>query len=239
MILAIGSGLIGGMQHVLSGPDHLAAVAPLAVAGRRDGWITGLMWGIGHSLGVWALAIVAVLVRELLPLESLSGWAEFLVGFILLGIGAWGLWRVYHPTVTHDHAHQHGDFVHSHLHGESHHHEHDHEHAPDPNAQRAGRGRRAALGVGLLHGVAGTNHLIFGLLPVLAFKVAADRFGYVLAYGVGSIVAMTAFAAVIALVVRRLEIESAAACRGLLLICSLGAIGVGGYWLYLGFSGPA
>ena len=36
MILTLVSGAIAGAFHVLSGPDHLAAVAPLAISSRAQ-----------------------------------------------------------------------------------------------------------------------------------------------------------------------------------------------------------
>src|SRR4028119_1037446 len=44
-------GLLAGLVHALAGPDHLSAVAPLVVEERRSGGATGLLWGLGHSVG--------------------------------------------------------------------------------------------------------------------------------------------------------------------------------------------
>jgi hypothetical protein len=61
------TGALAGIFHVLSGPDHLAAVAPLAAADReRDGW-PGWSWGLGHAAGVVTVAVAAILLRDLLP----------------------------------------------------------------------------------------------------------------------------------------------------------------------------
>jgi len=48
MLAATLAGLAAGLIHVLSGPDHLAAVAPLA-GGRGRAWRAGFLWGLGHS----------------------------------------------------------------------------------------------------------------------------------------------------------------------------------------------
>ena len=48
MTLAL-AGLVAGAVHVLSGPDHLAAIAPYAVADKARSWRTG-------SDGAWATA---------------------------------------------------------------------------------------------------------------------------------------------------------------------------------------
>ena len=58
MFAAALAGLTAGLIHVLSGPDHLAAVAPLA-NDRSRAWRTGFLWGLGHSGGVFAVALLA------------------------------------------------------------------------------------------------------------------------------------------------------------------------------------
>ena len=67
MLTAITGALVSGLAHVLSGPDHLAAVAPLAAADRERGWLAGWTWGIGHASGVVVVAMLAVVLRDLLP----------------------------------------------------------------------------------------------------------------------------------------------------------------------------
>lgn len=99
------AGLAAGILHVLTGPDHLAAVTPLAIENRQRPWRAGFQWGIGHTGGVWLIGLVALALRGLLPFEAMSGWAERMVGVALLAIGAWGLHRALFSTV-HTHAHR-------------------------------------------------------------------------------------------------------------------------------------
>jgi hypothetical protein len=101
-VFAIIAGLAAGFFHVLAGPDHLAAVAPLAVSHERAAWRSGLVWGVGHTAGVMLVGVLLLAFRELLPLDALSAWSERAVGMALVAIGAWGLWSVQRP-----HAHSH------------------------------------------------------------------------------------------------------------------------------------
>lgn len=101
-LLALAAGLAAGFFHVLAGPDHLAAVAPMAADDDRAAWRAGFSWGIGHTAGVLLVGTLLVAFRELLPLEALSAWSERLVGVALLGVGLWGIWRARRP-----HRHQH------------------------------------------------------------------------------------------------------------------------------------
>jgi hypothetical protein len=51
-IIAAWTGLTLGAVQVWMGPDHLAAIAPLAVRRARRAWLPGARWGLGHSAGV-------------------------------------------------------------------------------------------------------------------------------------------------------------------------------------------
>src|SRR4051794_11282215 len=76
LLVAALMGILAGVIHALSGPDHLSAVAPLVINERSRRWRMGLFWGIGHSLGVWIIGLVALVLRGFLPIESLSSWSE-------------------------------------------------------------------------------------------------------------------------------------------------------------------
>src|SRR2546426_10826940 len=68
MISAI-TGLIAGAVHVWSGPDHLAALAPLAVRRPRRAWVPGMRWGLGHSAGVGLIGLLSLWLRDWLPVD--------------------------------------------------------------------------------------------------------------------------------------------------------------------------
>lgn len=101
MLLAVLTGLAAGFLHVLAGPNHLAAVAPLAVSTERAAWRSGLVWGVGHTAGVLLVGVLLLAFRALLPLDALSAWSERAVGAALIAIGVWGLWHVRRPHVDH------------------------------------------------------------------------------------------------------------------------------------------
>jgi hypothetical protein len=112
------AGLAAGLLHVFSGPDHLAAVAPLAADGRRSQWRTGLEWGIGHTTGVVLIALLLLLIRQRLPLDAISGYSERIVGVLLMLVGGWGLWRARSPGIaSHAHAHTGASFAMGTFHG--------------------------------------------------------------------------------------------------------------------------
>lgn len=164
--LSLLAGLAAGGAHVLSGPDHLAAVAPLAIRERGLPWLPGVWWGIGHSCGVWLLAAGAIAFRDWLPVALISTWSERFVGVVLIAIGAWALRRA--ALVGREIE------------------------ADGPRAAAASH-HHSALGIGTVHGLAGATHLL-GVLPALVLPTRTGAVSYVAGFGIGSIVAMAAFA---------------------------------------------
>ena len=210
------TGALAGLFHVLAGPDHLAAVGPLALEGRRRGWIAGWTWGIGHAAGVVLVAALAIFLRDRLPpLEMISAWGERLVGVVLIGVGFWALKR---SARVRQAPHTHGAVSHDHLHVQT-----------GPQWMRRLGHAHASFCLGVLHGIAGTSHFV-GVLPALALPTRAASMTYIAAFGIGTVVAMTAFAAVIGGAARRSRMHDSMH-RMLLTIAALLALVVGGIWL--------
>src|SRR5947208_12952208 len=103
MLLVLG-GVSAGLIHVFSGPDPLAAIAPLAMKRQRGAWLSGLRWGIGHASGVAVVGILSLILRGLLPIDLISSWSDRLVGVLLIGIGLWTLRKA---MLVHAHPHGH------------------------------------------------------------------------------------------------------------------------------------
>lgn len=193
-MFAVFAGLAAGLVHVLAGPDHLAAVAPLSADPDRPAWHAGLQWGLGHTSGVLLVGLLLISVRPLLPVDTLSAYSERIVGLVLLGIGAWGFLRARSPR--------------PHVHAEA----------------------GASFAMGTLHGFAGSSHL-FGILPALALPTQWAAVSYLGGFGVGAVLAMTLFSALIGVVAVQAARRGLNAYRGLLYACSFSAVVVGGVWL--------
>ena len=58
-----GFGLGFGVVHVLTGPDHLSALATLAANDARAFWL-GVQWGVGHSIGLVVVATILLAVSH-------------------------------------------------------------------------------------------------------------------------------------------------------------------------------
>ena len=215
-MLVVVTGAVAGFFHVLSGPDHLAAVAPLAVADRQRGWLAGWTWGIGHAAGVVAVALLAVLLRDALPpVDAISAWSERLVGGVLIAVGLWALRR---STRVKPAAHAHGTLSHDHLHVQA-----------GPAWIRTLGHAHASFCLGVLHGIAGSSHF-FGVLPALALPSLTASLTYIGAFGIGTVLAMTAFAAAVGIGSTKVE-YGARAHRVMMVTAALLAIAVGSVWL--------
>ena len=110
------AGIAAGLIHVVSGPDHLAAVAPLAVDRDRPQWRAGLQWGLGHTAGVLLIGALLISFRELLPIDRISGAGERIVGAALLVVAVWAFARA-RSARPHVHAAAGASFVMGTLHG--------------------------------------------------------------------------------------------------------------------------
>lgn len=204
LAIAAWTGLVAGLAHVYVGADHLAALMPLSAGRRlRAAWL-GLRWGLGHSVGVVIVAILllagreALKGREIVNLEPVGEWGERLVGVMLIALGALGI-RAAARHKLHLHAHSHegaGDHAHLHIHAGQ-----GHPADADP-ATHAHLHSHAALLAGALHGTAGMAHLM-GVLPTLGLPLKS-AFTYLGCFAVGSVLAMTVFAALFGVVTAKL-----------------------------------
>jgi hypothetical protein len=209
----------------MAGPDHLAAVAPLSLDGKKSSWRTGMRWGFGHAGGVILVGLVSLGLREVLPIHALSDWAERFVGVALIGVGLWGLHKAFRNRV-HVHEHTHDGHTHQHIHVHAHELPHH-----DPAEQSAHTHTHAAFAIGTLHGLAGSSHFL-GVLPALAFPTSSQAIAYLGAYGVGTVAAMTGFSSAIGLVSQAVILKRAGAYRSLMVAFSSSALLVGCYWLF-------
>ncbi len=217
-MLTILSGLVAGAAHVVTGPDHLAALAPIAVQDPGRAAKLGFRWGLGHGIGVLLLGLLGMFARDWVAVEALSTWAEVCVGFVLVIVGGWALMRAT-KLVVHSHEHGHDDGGHAHLHV--------HASDEDHDAVDAHKGHNhAAFFVGALHGAAGTGHLL-GLLPSLALPPAQAAL-YLGAYFISAVGAMVAFGGLMGALVKR---RGVAMLRGVMVTSSVVAIVLGFYWV--------
>ena len=103
------AGIIASMLHVVSGPDHLAAVTPFAIASKKRAWKVGLFWGFGHLSGMLGIGLLFLLFKEAFPVEQISAHSEKLVGWVLIVLGLWIFFKIFKEEKQHKHMHVHAD----------------------------------------------------------------------------------------------------------------------------------
>ena len=216
-------GFAAGFAHVISGADHLAALAPFAA--RREqhaAWRRGLHWGIGHAGGIALIGLLVWLLKGTAAAEWLSSGAEQLVGVMLIAVGTLSIRSLLRHRV-HTHEHDHFGIRHSHIHA----------HLGQTHSRASHKHSHAALGIGLLHGTAGGTHL-WVVLPTLAIASFAGVALYLAAYALATVAAMTLFSAGLARLARRLANDSPQLGYGFGLACCTASLLIGGYWLFAG-----
>jgi sulfite exporter TauE/SafE len=175
--ILIATALAAGALHAFA-PDHLAAVG--VFVSRRPSWrraaSLGARWGIGHSLSIALVGGIVVLSGIRLPARFAPA-AERVVGLTLIAIGLAAIWRA---RRLHGHAHAHDGATHWHVHSHETSAGHDHSHG-------------ALLGIGMLHGLAGTGALVVAM-PAVAGSRARSLI-FLVAFGLGTIAAMACFGA--------------------------------------------
>lgn len=187
------AGIIAAILHVISGPDHLAAVTPFAIESKKKAWKVGLFWGIGHLLGMLSIGVLFLLFKDLIPIEEISKHSEQFVGIVLIGLGIWILFKIFKENKKHKHVHIHiedNPAIHKHSHHHNSEQKHNHKHP------KLKQGIIASTSVGFIHGLAGIAHFLL-FLPIIGFESKFDSTKYILGFAIGTLIAMISFAMVI------------------------------------------
>jgi ABC-type nickel/cobalt efflux system permease component RcnA len=218
------------MLHVITGPDHLAAVIPFAIESKKKAWKIGLSWGIGHLVGMMFIGGLFVAFKDLIPIDSISKYSEQLVGLVLIGIGVWAFYKIFKKNKNHKHLHVHSEdspIIHSHKHEHSHEKSHGHTHAIIKK-----QSNYASFSIGFLHGLAGIAHFLL-FIPVLGFEDQLESVLYVGGFGIGIVVSMTVFAFIIGKISSFAKNEhNDVFFKGIRFAGGLFAIVIGIYWIF-------
>ena len=227
------AGILASMLHVISGPDHLAAVTPLVIETKKKAWKIGLSWGFGHLAGMLLIGVLMLLFHDLIPVDNISAHSEQLVGIVLIGVGLWTFYRIYNDKPAHSHPHIHANgqpYIHIHKHQHQHQHNHEHTHQKEVKQNIF-----SSFGIGLLHGLAGIAHFLL-LLPALSFQTRIEGVEYIAGFAIGTVLAMTAYALVLEKVVTYTRQDhNPLLLNGIRVAGGLFATVIGVFWLFLSF----
>jgi ABC-type nickel/cobalt efflux system permease component RcnA len=200
-IVAVGFFL--GMRHATD-PDHVIAVTTIVSRQRNlvRAALTGVFWGIGHTLTIFVVGTVIILFDVVIPARiGLS--MELSVGLMLIVLGVMNIASFLRSArsisshyqeeseVIHRHPHSHGEYVHSHPHGHS---PEAHPHGPDQTPLtlldrlfgRIGLYQQLRpLVVGVVHGLAGSAAV--ALLVLTTIRNPHWAIAYLLVFGAGTV----------------------------------------------------
>ena len=225
------TGLIAAMLHVITGPDHLAAVTPFAIETKKRAWKVGVFWGIGHLFGMSLIGVLFILFEEYIPIEKISNYSEQLVGFVLIFIGLWAFYQIFTKKSNHKHLHVHSNnspVIHTHSHQHAHEKNHQHTHG-----NKIKHSYFTSFSVGVLHGLAGVAHFIL-FIPILGFTSIIAASEYIIGFAIGTVLAMTIYALVVGKIASLAKKEhNEDFLKGIRLAGGLFAIIIGIYWIFL------
>jgi ABC-type nickel/cobalt efflux system permease component RcnA len=224
------AGILSSMVHVVSGPDHLAAVTPLVIETKKKAWKIGLSWGLGHLAGMLFIGILFSIFKEIIPVDAISAYSEQIVGLVLIVIGTWAFYKIFKKEKSHEHTHIHTEkepliHVHQHVHQEITTHQHSHK-------NNLKQHEFASFSIGFLHGLAGIAHFIL-FLPVLSFETQWEAINYLIGFAVGTVLAMTLYALVLNSVTKYSKQEhNPTFFKGIRMAGGMFAVVIGIYWLF-------
>ncbi|MEM6719386.1 MAG: sulfite exporter TauE/SafE family protein [Bacteroidota bacterium] len=223
--LPIIAGIIASILHVISGPDHLAAVTPIAIETKRKVWRIGFYWGAGHLLGMLIIGMLFFVFKEVIPVEAISAYSEQLVALVLIGIGLWSLYKLFYKEKVHHRPHIHTD-------GEVYVHTHEEKHHDSKHRSIFKKGNiSSSFSIGILHGLAGVAHFLL-LLPALGFATQFESIQYIIGFAIGTVVAMTVYTFILGGITKSSR-NNRSLLNGIRVTGGVFALVVGVYWMYL------
>src|ERR1051325_8539900 len=153
----LGVGLVFGLKHATE-VDHVVAISTIVSRHKNvfRSAVVGALWGAGHTVSLLIVGIIVLLLRVAIP-EQVSGWLEFGVALMIIGLGVSALWRAtWTNREVHVHQHSHDGLSHRHVHF----HEHENKHNPKTAATHSHAVSRIGWKPvlrGIMHGLAGSG----------------------------------------------------------------------------------
>ncbi|OEL23032.1 hypothetical protein BAE44_0015948 [Dichanthelium oligosanthes] len=185
------TGFLAGCLHTLSGPDHLAALAPLSIGRSRvESAVVGALWGCGHDAGQVIFGLLFLGLKDRLHIEVIRTWSTRVVALTLLVIGALGIREasgVPTPCVALDGGECDVNVA-------------DHRHHHHPVAETLPGGKKkeinfATFATGIVHGL--QPDALMMVLPALALPSRVAGAAFLGMFLVGTVVSMGSYTVLI------------------------------------------
>jgi len=203
LLTIVAIGFLLGMRHATD-PDHVIAVSTIVTREHsvKRSALTGVAWGIGHTLTIIAVGGAIILFRITLP-PRLGLAMELAVGVMLIILGlknirgliTWSAERsgAAEPDQKRPRFHAHGDYVHVHEDAPAHAHPHDPKQTPVATLDRWFERFDVyqllrPLIIGIVHGLAGSAAV--ALLVLSTIQNVRWAIAYLAVFGFGTILGM-------------------------------------------------
>ncbi|MBX9258455.1 sulfite exporter TauE/SafE family protein [Desmonostoc muscorum CCALA 125] len=171
VITGFGIAFLFGAGHALS-PGHGKTMVAAYLVGSQgtpqQAVLLGLVTTITHTLGVFILAIVALVASQYIVPETLYPILSLLSGLTVCGVGFWLLDQ---RLDAHEHTHKHDD----------HHHHHHHDHHPPSKSVTT----RSLIALGIAGGIVPCPSALVLLLSAIALHQAAYGVVLISAFSLG------------------------------------------------------
>jgi ABC-type nickel/cobalt efflux system permease component RcnA len=189
ILASLGAALFWGMAHALS-PGHGKAIVTAYLVGQRGtprhAVLLGLIVTVTHTVGVFALGLVTLLLSRFIVPDELYPWLNLVAGVLVVAIGASVLHARWEQRRAHGHGHHH-------------HHHHDHD-----------LSRRSLIAVGVSGGLLPCPSALVVLLAAISLHRVAFGMLLVVAFSAGLALTITGIGLVAVLArgaFRRLSFE--------------------------------
>ena len=202
--------------------DHVMAVSGLSETSSRSRKMLGLCcrWAMGHGLTLLVVG-VCVLSLRIANLDSLSHLGEKLVGYMLMGIGLWGLWGLF----SQDQLIFTSKFFSKTDNGKL------FEEVKTVPTHYEPKHQHGAVLVGMIHGLAGSAPLI-GLMPIGNFDSPWLGLAYIAIFSFGALISMVTFGGLLGVVFYGLNKRAVSLVRGLRVVILIATFCLGAHWVY-------
>ena len=192
VLLALFLALILGAAHAFS-PGHGKALVAAYLLGQRrtvrHAITLGAIVTITHTVSVFALGGLALMLSHVMAPETLLPWMELASGVLVLVVGVQLLRARLRRQHQHTHPHEHGHHGHhhDHAHGGGHHHDHDDAHHAAAHADEiaAASTPRDLVMLGISGGIAPCPSALVLLLTAISFHRIAFGLVLVAVFSVG------------------------------------------------------
>jgi nickel/cobalt exporter len=178
ILISLAVALFWGAAHALS-PGHGKSIVAAYLVGQRGtprhAVLLGLVVTITHTLGVFGLGLVTLLLSQFIVPDTLYPWLNLVAGVMVVAIGVSVLRARLRRRLGHDHHHHHDH---------DHPHEHSHE-VPD------GLSARSLVAVGVSGGLLPCPSALVVLLAAISLHRVAFGLVLIVAFSLGLALTIT------------------------------------------------